>query len=72
MALQQHTYEFIFGMILAMALIIAATTWAFSPNPAAPIPPSEVTAPTLECVLRRESPDGLGSGLSRGHPPSLS
>ena len=30
------------GMVLAMALIIAATTWAFSPNPAAPIPPSEV------------------------------
>jgi len=40
MALQQHIYECIFGMILAMALIIAATTWAFSPNPAAPIPPS--------------------------------
>jgi hypothetical protein len=29
-------------MILAMALIIAATTWAFSPNPAAPIPRSKV------------------------------
>jgi hypothetical protein len=42
MALQRHIYECIFGMILAMALIIAATTWAFSPNPAAPIPPSEV------------------------------
>jgi hypothetical protein len=39
MALQQHIYECIFGMILAMALI---TTWAFSPNAAAPIPPSEV------------------------------
>ena len=36
MALQQHIYECIFGMILAMALIIAATTWAFSPNPAVP------------------------------------
>ena len=42
MALQQHTVECIFGVILAMALIIAATTWAFSPNQAAPIPPSEV------------------------------
>jgi hypothetical protein len=34
-----------FGMVLAMALIIGATTWAFSPNPngdpAAPIPLSE-------------------------------
>ena len=29
-------------VLLATALIIAATTWAFSPNPAAPIPPSEV------------------------------
>ena len=29
MALQQHIYECIFGMILAMALIIAATAWAF-------------------------------------------
>src|SRR6266566_3835437 len=35
-----HRFEFIFAMVLAMALIIAATTWAFSPNP--PIPPSEV------------------------------
>jgi len=42
MALQRHIYECIFGMILGMALIIAAMTWAFSPNPAAPIPPSEV------------------------------
>ena len=42
MALQQHTVECIFGVILAMALIIAATTWAFSPNPAASIPPTEV------------------------------
>jgi hypothetical protein len=40
MTLQQHIYECIFGMILAMALIIAATTWAFSPNPT--VPPSEV------------------------------
>jgi len=40
MALQPHTVECIFGTVLAMALIIAATTWAFSPNP--PIPPSEV------------------------------
>jgi hypothetical protein len=39
MALQPHTVECIFGAVLAMALIIAATTWAFSPNP---IPPSEV------------------------------
>jgi hypothetical protein len=39
MALQPHTVECIFGTVLAMALIIAATTWAFSPNP--PIPPSE-------------------------------
>jgi hypothetical protein len=39
MALQPHIVECIFGAILAMALIIAATTWAFSPNP---IPPSEV------------------------------
>jgi hypothetical protein len=37
MALQPHLVEIIFGMILAMALILAATTWAFSP--AAPIPP---------------------------------
>jgi hypothetical protein len=35
-----HTVECIFATVLAMALIIAATTWAFSPNP--PIPPSEV------------------------------
>ena len=35
-----HRFEFIFAMVLAMALIIAATTWAFSPNP--PILPSEV------------------------------
>jgi glycerol-3-phosphate acyltransferase PlsY len=34
--------EIIFVMVLAMALILAATTWAFSPNPAAPIPPIEV------------------------------
>jgi hypothetical protein len=40
MAFQPHTVECIFGTILAMALIIAATTWAFSPNP--PIPLSEV------------------------------
>lgn len=39
MAFQPHRLEFIFGTVLAMALIIAATTWAFSPNP---IPPSEV------------------------------
>jgi hypothetical protein len=46
MALQPHTVECIFGAVLAMALIIAATTWAFPRNtnsdPAAPIPPSEV------------------------------
>jgi hypothetical protein len=42
MVLQPHLVEIIFGMVLAMALIIAATTWALSPNPAAPIPPSEV------------------------------
>ena len=36
MAIQHHTVECIFGMVLAMALIIAATTWAFSPNPAVP------------------------------------
>jgi hypothetical protein len=42
MALQQHIYEWIFGTVLAVALIIAAATWAFSPNPAAPMPPSEV------------------------------
>ena len=42
MALQPHLVETVFGMVFAMALIIAATTWAFSPNPAAPIPPSEV------------------------------
>jgi hypothetical protein len=42
MALQPHLVEIIFGMVLAMALILAATTWAFSPNPAAPIPPIEV------------------------------
>ena len=29
MALQPHTVECIFGTVLAMALIIAATTWAF-------------------------------------------
>jgi hypothetical protein len=29
MALQPHRLEFIFGTVLAMALIIAATTWAF-------------------------------------------
>jgi hypothetical protein len=46
MALQPHTVECIFGTVLAMALIIAATTWAFPRNPnsdpAAPIPPTEV------------------------------
>jgi hypothetical protein len=42
MALRQRIYEWIFGMALAMALIIAAATWAFSPNSAAPIPPSGV------------------------------
>jgi hypothetical protein len=39
MALQPYLVEIVFGMVLAMALIIAATTWAFSPNLAAPIPP---------------------------------
>ena len=29
MVLQPHRLEFIFGMVLAMALIIAATAWAF-------------------------------------------
>ena len=29
MALQPHTVECIFGTVLAMALIIAATAWAF-------------------------------------------
>jgi hypothetical protein len=29
MAPQPHTVECIFGTVLAMALIIAATTWAF-------------------------------------------
>ena len=29
MALQPHTVECIFATVLAMALIIAATTWAF-------------------------------------------
>jgi hypothetical protein len=46
MALQLYLVEIIFGMVLAVALILVATTWAFSPNPngdpAAPIPPSEV------------------------------
>jgi hypothetical protein len=42
MALQRHLVEIVFGMVLAMALVLAATTWAFSPNPAAPIPPSQV------------------------------
>jgi hypothetical protein len=42
MALQPHLVEIVFGMILAIALLLAATTWAFSPNPAAPIRPSEV------------------------------
>jgi hypothetical protein len=28
MAFQSHRLEFIFGTVLAMALIIAATTWA--------------------------------------------
>jgi hypothetical protein len=46
MALQPHTVECIFGTVFAMALIIAATTWAFSLNPnsdpAAPIQSSEV------------------------------
>jgi hypothetical protein len=56
MALQPHTVECIFGAVLAMVLIIAATTWAFSPNP---IPPSEVIyQPQLECVLA-----GLGPRL---------
>src|SRR5207253_9474879 len=32
----------------------------------------DLPTPTLECVLKRESPDGGGSGLSRGHSPSLS
>jgi hypothetical protein len=43
MALQPHAVECIFGAVLAMALIIAATTWAYpNSDPAAPIPPSEV------------------------------
>jgi hypothetical protein len=42
MALQRHLVEIVIGMVLAMALILAATTWAFSPNPAVPIPPSQV------------------------------
>jgi hypothetical protein len=42
MALQRHIVEIVSGMVVAMALILAATTWAFSPNPAAPIRPSEV------------------------------
>jgi hypothetical protein len=54
-ALQPHTVECIFGTVLAMGLIIAATTWAFSPNPAAPIP---LPAPALEFVLA-----GLGLRL---------
>jgi hypothetical protein len=37
MALQRHLVEIVCGMVVAMALILAATTWAFSPNPAAPI-----------------------------------
>jgi hypothetical protein len=46
MAFQPHRLEFIFGMVLAVAVsILAITTWAFSLNPesdsAAPIPPSE-------------------------------
>jgi hypothetical protein len=45
MALQLHLVEIIFGMVLTIALILVATTWAFSPNPygdpAAPIRPSE-------------------------------
>ena len=44
MALQPHRLEFIFGMVLAMAVtILTITTWAAPPNPesdsAAPIPP---------------------------------
>jgi hypothetical protein len=42
MAFQTHLVEIVFGMVLAVALILAATTWAFSPNPTAPIRPSEV------------------------------
>jgi hypothetical protein len=39
-----HKFEFILGMVLAMAMtILAMTTWAAPPNPdnvsAAPIPP---------------------------------
>ena len=44
MALKPHKLEFIFGMVLAMAMtILAMTTWAAPPNPendsAAPISP---------------------------------
>jgi hypothetical protein len=46
MAFQPHRLEFIYSMVLAVAVtILAVTTWAFSPNPesdsAASIPPSE-------------------------------
>jgi hypothetical protein len=46
MAFQPHRLEFIFGVVLAVAVsILAITTWAISLNPesdsAAPIPPSE-------------------------------
>jgi hypothetical protein len=46
MAPKPNRLEFIFGMVLAMAVtILAIMTWAAPPNPeggsAAPIPPSE-------------------------------
>jgi hypothetical protein len=57
MALQPHTVECIFGMVLAMALIIVATIWAFSPNPngdpAAPIPTGREGGVMTETILDR-------------------
>jgi hypothetical protein len=46
MSFQPHRLEFIFGMVLAVAVtMLAITTWAFSLNPesdsAAPIPANE-------------------------------
>ena len=61
-----HSLEFIFGMVLAMAVtILAITTWAASSNPesdsAAPIPPIPVS--TLEFVLKgRQAARGMNVG----------
>jgi hypothetical protein len=58
MALQPHLVEIVFGMVLAMALILAATTWAFSPESgcADPTDRGDLPAPTLECVLKTREP----------------